>query len=305
MPAVDLTEMAERLQKKWFYHYLRNPQQLSANTVMPSFWPGGHSIRKDVLEGDPDQQIEALWQYLRDGRQARRPRGLIVEPIELLATDEAVMLRRKYPDVGKRGIGVGYPRGVNLVFDAEQMRLATLWRGKFADPGGVWRSQGHGTVRPLSRDVIKFAKGPDLDDARSPWVVDDGRPPRHHFRGYRLDDKRRPIFMYDFDGVSVKDYFVDLTEEETGTPFLRRFLMIETTKPYSGLRIKLGNGDKIVDRGDDEYLIDSDLIVSTGGAIEIKDTRESGKELISRVDLPEGTSTISIDYKWLKKKPSN
>ena len=39
------------------------------------------------------------------------------------------MLRRSYPEVGKRGIGVGYPQGVNLVFDAEQMRLAMIWKG--------------------------------------------------------------------------------------------------------------------------------------------------------------------------------
>ena len=51
-------------------------------------------------------------------------RSSIIEPIELLATDEAVMLRRSYPGIGKRGIGVGYPNQVNLAFDAEQMRLA-------------------------------------------------------------------------------------------------------------------------------------------------------------------------------------
>jgi mono/diheme cytochrome c family protein len=160
MPAVDLTEMAERLQKPWFYHYMKRPQQLSANTIMPSFWPGGTAIRKDILDGDPSLQIEALWQYLLDGRQARTPRGLIIEPIELLATDEAVMLRRSYPEVGKRGIGVGYPANVNIVFDAEQMRLATLWTGKFADPGGVWRSQGHGRVRPLGSGSRSLQKVP-------------------------------------------------------------------------------------------------------------------------------------------------
>ena len=35
---------------------------------MPSFWPGGKAMRKDILDGDADTQIEALWQYLPDGK---------------------------------------------------------------------------------------------------------------------------------------------------------------------------------------------------------------------------------------------
>ena len=58
---------------------------------MPSFWPGGKAIRTEILEGDTDLQIETLWHYLQDGRQARQPRGLDIQPIELVASDEAVM----------------------------------------------------------------------------------------------------------------------------------------------------------------------------------------------------------------------
>ena len=189
MPAVDLTDMADRLHKEWFFAYMRSPQAISPNTVMPSFWPGGKAIRKEILNGDTDQQISAVWEYLQDGRQARVPRGLRREPIELLAgNDRAAMLRRSYQGIGKRGIGVGYPGGVNLAFDAEQLRVAMIWKGKFADPGGVWRSQGHGTVRPLGSDLIRFQTGPELDSSESPWVVDDGRPPQHRFTGYFLDE---------------------------------------------------------------------------------------------------------------------
>ncbi|WP_144057823.1 c-type cytochrome [Novipirellula maiorica] len=188
MPAVDLTEMAERLKKDWFYQYMLDPPRFSPNTVMPSFWPNGKAIRPDIA-GDAKIQVEALWQYLLDGRQARTPRGLVVEPLELLASDEAVMLRRSYPEIGKRGIGVGYPNQVNLVFDAEQMQLAMIWQGKFADPGGVWRGQGHGTVKPLGDKLIRFARGPEIEDPTSPWIVDDGRPPQHRFKGYSLAKK--------------------------------------------------------------------------------------------------------------------
>jgi hypothetical protein len=272
---------------------------------MPSFWPGGHAIRKDILDGDTDLQIEALWQYLLDGRQARQPRGLIVEPIELLATDEAVMLRRKYPEVGKRGVGVGYPLQVNLVFDAEQMRLAMLWRGKFADPAGVWRSQGHGMVRPLSREVIQFAKGPDLDSAESPWVVDEGRPPKHHFRGYRLDKKRRPAFMYEYNGVSVEDYFVDVVEEHSDASFLRRTLTFHTKEPHSGLRLRVASGKEIRDNGKEGFLIDGKLLVRVDGKSEIKEGTKAAQELDLLLDIPAGTSSTTFDYRWPSQETSN
>jgi putative heme-binding domain-containing protein len=299
MPAVDLTEMSERLHKSWFYRYMRNPQQLSMNTIMPSYWPGGRAIRRDILEGDRDQQIEALWQYLLDGRQARQPRGLIIEPIELLATDEAVMLRRSYPGVGKRGIGVGYPHQVNIVYDAEQLRLAMIWQGKFADPGGVWRSQGHGTVRPLSRNVIRFAPGPDLDDAKSPWVVDEGRPPQHRFKGYSLDQQRRPIFRYEFDEFTVTDYFVDAVDPKSQQPLLRRTLTLQSKKSDRHVSFRAADSEEIA-RGDDgTFRIGKTLrvrIVSDQNG-QVVDT-ESGKQLHVPLGTTESSSTLILEYLW-------
>ena len=70
------------------------------------------------------------------------------------------MLRRSYQGIGKRGIGVGYPGQVNLAFDAEQLRLAMIWKGKFADPAVAWRGQGRGTVRPLGTVTYPFPRGP-------------------------------------------------------------------------------------------------------------------------------------------------
>ncbi len=301
MPAVDLTEMSERLHKDWFRHYMRNPQRLSPNTVMPSFWPGGKAIRKDVLAGDPDQQVEALWQWLLDGRQARTPRGLIREPMELLATkNEAVMLRRAYPGIGKRGIGVGYPLEVNLAYDAEQLRLAMVWKGKFADPGGVWRSQGHGQVRPLSRP-IQFAKGPDVWDAARPWKPDDDRPNGYRFLGYRLDDQRRPTFEYKFDNVRVQDYSVDTRDNPSGPPLIRRRVEVRGMNAEQTIVIRATSGNKLVDTGAGVFRLDSGLrvriprpfrgsIIDTADGQELRVTLSNTKE--------EAAHQVEIEYRW-------
>jgi len=299
MPAVDLTDMAERLQKNWFYHYMRDPQSLSQNTIMPSFWPGGKAMRRDILGGDRDLQIEALWQYLLDGRQARTPRGLIREPMELLATDEAVMLRRSYPDIGKRGIGVGYPHQVNLGFDAEQMRLAMIWKGKFADPAGVWRSQGHGRVRLLGDGLIKFAVGPEIDDARNPWIVDDGRPPRHQFKGYSLDEQMRPRFRYQFADVMVEDYAVDLLDPSTGVPFLRRTITLQSSDQGHQLEFRVASGKSVRQNKDSSVVVDERLTIQMdpprrGRLIESPE----GQQLRIPLSLSDGREQLTLEYRW-------
>ncbi|MFT5300282.1 MAG: putative heme-binding domain-containing protein [Mariniblastus sp.] len=256
MPAVDLTEMTERLKKDWFHQYMLAPQDFSLNTVMPSFWPGGNAIRKD-LEGDAPFQVEALWQYLIDGRQARMPSGVVREPLEIVVTDEAKMLRRSYSGIGKRGIGVGYPGGVNLAFDAEQMRISMVWQGKFVDPAGVWRGQGHGTVRPMSRP-IEFAKGPELDDSDSPWTVGLDRPPHHQFLGYELDSARRPTFSYSFHDVQVKDGCKEAAGAD-GKMMLRRKVSLSSPQDRDSLRFRVVTAKEISVNENGDYLIGKQL----------------------------------------------
>ncbi|PHR93440.1 MAG: hypothetical protein COA78_32920 [Blastopirellula sp.] len=298
MPAVDLTEMGERLEKEWFYHYMRDPQRFSLNTVMPSFWPGGKSIRQDVLDGDREQQLEAMWQYLIDGRQGGTPRGVHRESIELLATDEAVMLRRNFNGIGKRGISVGYAGGVNLAYDAEQMRLAYIWKGKFADPGGAWRGQGSGTVRPLGTDVIKFLKGPELDDAKTPWIVDEGRPPNHRFKGYYLDDNQRPTFMYKYKDVKVEDYFEDL--ENTKSEFgFRRTLTLVSPHDESAIVFRVAEHQSITRIHSKKFAVGESLIIIVTGRhrAELVDS-PAGKQLLIPLNLTTDKTTLVISYSW-------
>ena len=257
MPAVDLTEMTERLKKDWFHQYMLAPQKFNLNTVMPSFWPGGEAIRKD-LEGDPELQVEALYQYLLDGRQARMPAGVVREKLEIVVTDEARMLRRSYPEIGKRGIGVGYPGAVNIAFDAEQMRLAMIWKGKFVDPGGVWTGQGSGQVRPMSQ-ATNLAKGPDFDNALNPWLVDEGRPPNHQVKGYTLDKVQRPTFRYVVDSVQVENFFKEAADEQTKQTALRRLVSLTSDNGRHDLSFRIASGNKIAKADDGSFSIDDKL----------------------------------------------
>ncbi|QEG38240.1 c-type cytochrome [Roseimaritima ulvae] len=301
MPALDLTEMGERLHKDWFYHYMRDPQRFNPGTVMPTFWPGGQAMRKDILDGDTSQQLEALWLYLEEGRQARVPQGLVRKPIELLAGDEAVMLRRSYQSIGKRGIGVGYPAGVNLAYDAEQMRIGMIWKGKFANPGGVWGSQGHGTVQPLGHDLVRFEPGPELDSASEPWPVDDGRPPTHHFKGYTLDELQRPTFMYRYNDIEVTDFPHDAPADGPDTSRILRTLTFSSPQPHADVVFRLASAADI--RNDETH--PGSFLIGDKLRLHIDDAHQgriletpTGKQLQIPLTIGPEKTTLQLEYIW-------
>ncbi len=298
MPAVDLTEMAKRLKKDWFYQYMLDPQRFSPNTVMPSFWPNGRAIRKDIA-GAPKYQVEALWQYLLDGRQARAPRGVIREPLEIVVDREARMLRRSYPEIGKRGIGVGYPGGVNLAFDAEQLRLALLWKGRFVDPSGVWYGQGHGKVRPMG-PTISLPKGPELDERKDPWNVDEGRPPDHRFKGYSLDEERRPTFRYTFGPIDVEDFFSEFHDPQTDRLQVRRRIKMKANEASEPLRFRLLVDDeaKLDREGTDVTGGQLHIRIASGHAAEITD-RFAEKQVVVPLTFEAGdVHELVLEYLW-------
>lgn len=301
MPAVDLTEMHERLKPAWFYHYMLEPKRFHRGTVMPAFWPDGKSARKEILAGDTHQQISAIWEWMKDGRQARTPQGLVREPMQLLAAEDAVMLRRSYNGIGKRGIGVGYPQLVNLAFDAEQMRVGLLWQGKFADPSGVWRGQGHGTVQPLSREQIKFRPGPELDDRERPWEVDDGRPPQHHFKGYVLDTLRRPTFLYEFEDVAIEDFCLDIRDSTTSS--IRRTITLRSESARPGLAFRMAPQDKMTQISPTEFSIGNMLIVRLQGPAEgVIEESDAGATLVIPIDLEAAQpQQLILEYEWQAK----
>lgn len=74
---MDMTKMARRLQWPWFHDYLLNPQSLRPGTRMTSFWtPGKKATVTNVLGGDPEKQVAAIWSYLQMGARAPSPEGL-------------------------------------------------------------------------------------------------------------------------------------------------------------------------------------------------------------------------------------
>ncbi len=65
--APDFLLAPDRLNPDWVFDWISNPQALQPGTKMPSFYPD--AAPPDILDGDPDRQIEALRDYLMNIRR--------------------------------------------------------------------------------------------------------------------------------------------------------------------------------------------------------------------------------------------
>src|SRR4029079_11158869 len=105
-------------------------------------------------------QIAAIWTYLADAERARIPSGLIIATMELVPVEHAIIYRNFIAGAGPRAIGVGYPEGIHQAFDANDMRIALLWQGRFMDASRHWSGRGEGFQPPAGEKVLQLAAGP-------------------------------------------------------------------------------------------------------------------------------------------------
>lgn len=307
--AIDMLSMPSRLREDWFHRYMLNPAELRPGTRMPASFPEGKSVLTDVLGGDADAQIRAIWTYLSEGKRAKPPAGLDSQSIVLAADARPVIYRNFIEGLSPRGIAVGYPERVNLAWDAGQMSLALLWKNDFIDAGKHWTGRGAGFQGPLGDFVIKLDATIPVARLESPdaaWPTAIARAAGAKFRGYRLDTDGRPIFRYSLSGVEVEDYPRPAKEPATGRWGFERRLTINSSAmdsgstnnaaPRSGLMARLAKG-KIVPAGPNTFTVDSQLTVRVeGGQPRIHEAGD-GQEL--RIALPDsGQATITTWLWW-------
>ena len=298
LSVIDLATTTERLNQDWFNRFLLDPSRTHPNTRMPAFWPRGVSSLPSVLGGDTERQHAALWTYLSDGSRAKFPEGLNRENVELIVGGDPVVYRGKLWEAGFRAIAVGYPGQLNTAFDAEQMRLALLWRGRFLNAGPHWTVQGMGQIRPLENNVVVFPPGPALaalPDANAPWPAEAGRPAGFQFRGTQLDAQKRPTLLYSLRGVSVEDFMNPV--ETAGKAGLRRTLTL--TGPFpDGLYFRVAAG-KITPGPANTWRLDDALTIRvTGGGQAFTRGTADRRELLIPVRSASASQQLEIEYVW-------
>ena len=200
----------------------------------------------DVLDGDPERQIDALWQYLSLGSSMPLPEGLVVTDaeFELVPSKEpelcAVFLRGHTP----RGMMVGLPEQVHFAYDLEHSRPVWAWRGRFFNAEGTWRGRAGGLEGSPVQDAFEFPEGCAV---RSPDV--ETAPER---LGWKLDASRRPIFEFAFAGACVEERLEPVLRP--GGAILRRSIVVRRLATISRApRLVAGDGTELdlVPEGDD------------------------------------------------------
>lgn len=232
----DLATIDRRVNASWYARWMHNPQRLAPGTKMPSNFTDGKSV-SNLLNGDANAQIQAIWAYLALGPGLPLPSGL--EPpgkgLPLVAKGKPEILRTFMPDgSGTRPIAVGFPDGAgSYVFDSHAARIVYAWEGNFLDVAPVWNNRGGNAAKLLGPKYL-------TEPAGQPWLVNDGETPdfekrapdyaygaampfgeffkgpmRVHFEGYSTDTAGVPSFRY---SVEASDGKASVTVSDTPTP---------------------------------------------------------------------------------------
>ena len=295
--ALDIVNVTERIKKSWFHLYLRQPSRFHPTVIMPSYWPGGQSIRPGIFGGDTAQQIEALWTYLEDGTRAKKPAGLSRQSSELRVGDVAEICRGR-GTAGYRGIGVGYPGRISLAFDSEEMALRDLWKGEFVNVD-LGSFHARGTDRISFPAGIPFHRLKSLDDNWPYKGKTNYTFPQDHgyqFRGYRLDALRRPTFQYRYGDIAVEDFFEDVRDKDGGAYFKRTF-QFDAPDTQSPFFFRAATGKKITMQSERVFAADALQLRITSEHKAIVREGNPGEVLIP-LTLPKGRSTLTLEYRW-------
>ncbi|MCE9592671.1 MAG: c-type cytochrome [Planctomycetes bacterium] len=242
IPAVDLGHVADRIRPAWFKELLLDPKSVGMSSRMSTFWTENagklESPVKDVLDGDPKRQIDALWQYVSLGRSMPLPDGIVApaNEFELVVRDEPVLCGVFFAEASPRTLAVGFPERTHIAFDVENSRLVAAWRGHFFDAEGTWLGRAGGLEHPQGDDAIEFTRRAPfalLAKASDPWPTTLGRDAGYRRLGWRFDAKRRPIFRYAFGDVEIEE--LDYPLLAPGAAKLRRRFEVHAPRRVDGL----------------------------------------------------------------------
>lgn len=306
---VDLAGVTSRVTPRWFHDFLLDPGKLKPRTRMPTFFPNGKSQNAAILDGDTEKQIAAMWAYLKNAGTLELPPKIQKarsQNYELIPTDQPIVLRTFMEEAGTHAIAVGFPEKVHFAFDAEQVRLASAWRGRFLDAQGTWFVRFAPPANPLGDEPISFPPGVPFvllnessggeDDLSKPDF--DAKKAGYRFMGYRLDEFGVPTLLYRYGRFDIRDRI----KPDAKQTLIRQLTIIDRRpqQPSATLWFRGHFGKSLKDDGVFSYTNDSGVSMTLlkglkhAGELE---AREDGTHWIVPVKV-ERKETIEVRYRW-------
>ncbi|MDE0961420.1 MAG: c-type cytochrome [Planctomycetota bacterium] len=300
-PAYDLALMTDRLQPRWFHEYMKDPQSKRPGTRMPTFWFDDLSLFPDLLQGDTDAQVEALWTYLSGGAAAPFPKGLLIQrsDFDLLPTaEEPTMVGVFMRGLSGRVVAVGYPERVSVAYDMENVRLGKAWRGDFINVKGTWVGRAGSLESPAGTDVIDFAPGLPvaiIDQRDSKWPDDPVRDQGWRYRGHRRDAQRKPIFRISGPGgVEMTEMVVPMVAADG--IHLRRIFRFEGNQLPRNLAMRFARSKQISAAGDDAWITEEGMTLAVKGLSAAVVEVDGMMEL--RASVTRAGAEVEVEVRW-------
>lgn len=306
---IDLEGIAQRVQPQWFHDFLLNPGKLKPRTRMPTFFPNGKSQNAAILKGDTERQIAAMWAYLKNAGKLELPPKIQKarsQDYELIPNDRPIVLRTFMGEAGTHAIAVGFPEHVHFAFDAEHVRLAAAWRGRFLDAQGTWFVRFAPPADPLGEKLISLPPGVPFVLLKEAQEEDDGlsspdfdaRKAGYRFLGYRLDKFGVPTFLYRYGRFDIEDRI----KPDADRTLVRLLTVIDRTpeKPAALLWFRGHFGKSL--KYDRPFAYTNDAGVSMTLLTKLKhsgelEALEDGTHWIVPVKV-ERKETIEVRYRW-------
>ncbi|MAW78548.1 MAG: hypothetical protein CMJ95_14365 [Planctomycetes bacterium] len=300
-PAYDLAVMTARLQPQWFVEYMKDPQSKRPGTRMPTFWFDDVTLFPDLLAGDTDAQVEALWTYLSAGSAAPFPKGLIINrsDFDLFPTaDEPNLVGVFMKGLSGRVLAVGYPERVSAAYDMENVRLGLAWRGDFINVQGTWVGRAGSLESPAGTNVIDFAPGLPvaiINRRDAAWPEDPVRDQGWRFRGHRRDEARRPVFrIAGPGGVEMTESVVPLVAAD-GVHLVRTFRFEGDSVPKN-LAMRFARSSRIYPTGDDAWRTEEGMVLAVRGLSAAVVEVDGAMEL--RAPVTRAGTEVEVEVRW-------
>jgi hypothetical protein len=242
------------------------------------------------------------------------PAGLVpTAGDELIPADQPIVHRTFMAGVGPRAILVGFPEMVHVAFDADGVRMAKAWRGRFFDASGMWEGRGGTWNGPLGTDVIDMPPGPSFAFLNSPnaaWpkVIEPMGPPANekyrnvggHFKAYSLDKQERPTFHYLLKDVEIYEQPVPV-QLANKSDLIRKFTLTSRS-PLKDLYFLAAQGGTLVEKSPGVWSVDDGKLkvtVKSPQKLEPVVRDEAGeKQLLLPIHLSNGAASFDVEMSW-------
>ncbi len=297
LQSLNMTTMTRRLRRDWFHRYLLDPQKYRPGTRMPAAWPNGRSVVPEILNVDASVQIEAIWQYLLEGNQAKVPSGLLREAVELIPVDRPIIYRNFIEGISPRGIAVGFPQKVHFAWDAEQFTPRLIWHGAFIDASMHWVGRGQGNQTPLGDHVMTLPAGPPIAALASSdelWPAKAPRTSGFQFKGYTLSPSGVPTFRYLWNAGEFTDTIVPFNASPDNG--LERVVLATLDSTTDKVYLRVASGLHI--EGEDGVFTVDGVKFQIEDIEPIVRTIDGRRELLAPLTPINGEATVRYTMVW-------